>query len=196
MPPANPAHSRYSSVAILLHWLIALLIIGNLAGGLLVDSFLDSPDPQMKMTGFTIIQLHKAFGITVIGLTLLRLMWRLANPAPPLPAHMTPFERLLAKATHWGFYALMLLVPLSGWAMVSASAKRFPISYFGFFDVPYLPVAQSKALSGLTHEAHELLGFAMIGLIGLHVLAALKHHYFDRDDVLARMLPLVRARGR
>ena len=131
----------------------------------------------------------------MIGLTLLRLLWRLANPAPALPAHMTPFEVLLAKATHLGFYTLMLLLPLSGWAMVSTSAKRFPISYFGFFDVPYLPLGQSQTLGGLMHESHELLGFAAIALISLHVLAALKHHYFDRDDVLARMLPWVRARG-
>jgi len=189
-------HSRYSSVAIALHWLIALIVIGNLTGGLLLDTFLDSDDPQMKMTGFTIIQLHKAFGLTVIVLTVLRLMWRLANPAPALPDHMTPFERLLAKATHWGFYALLLLLPLSGWAMVSASAKRFPISYFGLFDVPYLPVAQSKVIGGFMHESHELLGYGAIALIALHVLAALKHHYFDRDNVLARMLPLVRQRGR
>ena len=188
-------HSRYSTVAIGLHWLIALIIVANLAGGLLLDTFLDSPDPQMKMTGFTIIQLHKALGLTIIGLTLLRLMWRLANPAPPLPAHMTPLERLLAKATHWGFYALMLLIPLSGWAMVSASAKRFPISYFGLFNVPYLPVEQSKAIGGFLHETHELLAFAMIGLLVLHIVAALKHHYFDRDDVLVRMFPVVRQRG-
>ena len=187
--------SRYSAVAIVLHWLIALIIIGNIIGGLALDTFLDSTDPAMKMTGFKIIQLHKALGLTVIGLTLLRLLWRLANPAPALPAHMTPLEVLLAKATHLGFYALMLLLPLSGWAMVSTSAKRFPISYFGLFDVPYLPLGQSQMLGGLMHESHELLGFAAIALIALHVAAALKHHYFDRDDVLARMLPWVRQRG-
>lgn len=182
-------HSRYSSVAIALHWAIALLIIGNIIGGLLLDTFLDSPDPQMKATGYVIIGLHKAFGITVIGLTLLRIVWRVANPAPPLPGHMTAFERILAKTTHFAFYALMLMMPLSGWAMSSASPKRYPIEYFGLFNVPFLPITQSKATASMLHERHEQLAWIAIALIVLHVAAALKHHVMDRDDVLVRMLP-------
>lgn len=189
------ARSRYSHVAITLHWLIALLIVGNLIGGLVVDTFLDSPDPAMKQTGFSIIQLHKSVGLTVLLLSVLRLAWRLVNPAPPLPAHMTPLERLLAQATHWGFYALIVLLPLSGWALISGSEIRYPTFYFGLFEVPFLPLARGKEIGHQLHEVHELLAFGTIGLLGLHVLAALKHHYFDRDDVLARMAPWVRARG-
>jgi cytochrome b561 len=181
--------SRYSTVAIALHWTIALLIIGNLIGGLTLDIFLDSPDAQMKATGFVIIGLHKAAGITVLGLTLVRVAWRLLNPPPPLPAHMTAAERLLAKVTHFAFYALMVLLPLSGWAMSSASPKRFPISFFGLFDVPFLPVAPSKVTAGMLHERHEQLAYLAIALIVVHVAAALKHHYMDRDTVLTRMLP-------
>lgn len=189
------ARSRYSHVAITLHWLIAVLIVGNIIGGLAVDAFLGSADPAMKRTGFTIIQLHKSVGLTVLGLSLLRLAWRLINPAPPLPGHMTPLERSLAKASHWGFYALIVLLPLSGWALISGSPIRYPTFYFGLFEVPFLPLPQGKAIGDQLHEVHELLAFGTIALLGLHIAAALKHHFLDRDDVLVRMAPWVRARG-
>lgn len=182
--------SRYSTVAIWLHWIIGLIIIANLIGGLSLDIFLDSKDPAMKQLGFTIIGLHKSFGLTVILLTLVRLGWRVANPPPPLPAHMTRMETIVAKATHHGFYALMLLMPLSGWAMASTGKIQFPILWFGLFEVPRLPL--SKAYGGLFAESHEVIGWITIVTLALHVLAALKHHYFDRDDVLARILPRLR----
>ncbi len=185
-----PVAHRYSRVAIGLHWLIALAIIGNLVGGLTLDLFLDSADPAMKAQGLINIGLHKSMGLTIIVLTLVRIGWRLANPPPPLPAHMTGLERVLARVTHGGFYALMLVLPLSGWALVSTG--RAPISRFGLFDVPHLPVVASQR--GLFGEGHELLGWTMIAMLALHMLAASKHHVLDRDDVLASMLPLVRRR--
>ena len=184
--------SPYSRAAIILHWLIALLIIGNLVGGLLMDYFLDSADPAMKKLGFQIIQLHKSFGLTVLVLSLVRLGMRLSAGFPPLPGHMTGLERVLARITHYGFYALMLLIPLSGWVMVSASTLGFPTSYFGLFDWPHLPIPTSKETSGSASEVHEILGYMAIGLISLHVAGALKHQFFDRDDVLSRMLPALR----
>ena len=184
--------SPYSRAAIILHWLIALLIIGNLIGGLLMDYFLDSADPAMKKLGFQIIQLHKSFGLTVLVLSLARLGMRLSAGFPPLPGHMTGLERVLARITHYGFYALMLLIPLSGWVMVSASTLGFPTSYFGLFDWPHLPIPTSKETSGSASEVHEILGYMAIGLISLHVAGALKHQFFDRDDVLSRMLPALR----
>ncbi len=185
--PDLPVRSRYSTVAIWLHWIIALLLIGNLVGGLTMDHWLDSPDPAQKAIGFVIIGLHKAVGLTVLALSLARLAWRLGNPPPPLPGHMTPIERVLAKVTHWGFYALMLLLPLSGWAMASTGKRVSPISWFGLFNVPPLPI--DRAFNGVFHESHEVLGYVAIATIVLHVLAALKHQYFDRDSLLARMWP-------
>jgi len=184
------ARSRYSTVAIWLHWIIAVIVIANLIGGLSLDIFFDSKDPAMKQLGFTIIGLHKSFGLTVILLTLVRLGWRIANPPPPLPAHMTRIEVIAAKATHHGFYALLLLLPLSGWALVSTSKLQFPILWFGLFEVPRLPL--DKALGDFFSESHETLAWITIALLAVHVLAALKHHYFDRDDILARMLPFLR----
>lgn len=191
-----PARSSYSAIAIALHWTIALLIVGNFIGGLVMgDMLAPTATSAQKQLGFTIVQLHKSFGLTVLVLSLLRLLLRLVSGVPPLPAHMTPTEKLLAKLTHWGFYAIMILVPLSGWLMVSASPLGFPTLWFGLFEWPHLPVETSKATSGTASEVHEILAFTGAGLFVLHVAAALKHHFFDRDDVLARMLPFLRKTG-
>lgn len=168
-----------------MHWIIALIIIGNLVGGLTLDLFLDSADPAMKQLGLTIIRLHKSLGLTVIVLTLARVAGRLISPPPPLPSHMTRIEVMFARATHLLFYALMLLLPFSGWAMTSTGKNSSPIAWFGLFDVPLLPLP--KSLGGLFHESHELLGWVAIATITLHVAAALKHQVFDRDNLLARM---------
>lgn len=176
---SHAAHSRYSTVAIIFHWTIALLLIGNLAGGLLFDWIEDAD----KSLFFTLVQLHKATGITILALAVLRLAWRLMNPPPPYPDHMTPAERTLAKLSHWGFYVLMIALPLSGWAMVSTGKIKFPMLWYGLFEIPPLPAPTGWNY----HEAHEILGWVSVAMIVLHVAAALKHHYFDRDDVFARM---------
>lgn len=187
------ARSRYSRAAISLHWLIAVLLIGNFAGGLLMsDLLLPEATPEQKRLGFTIVQLHKSLGLTVLVLSLLRLALRLTSGVPSLPAHMTSIERFLARATHVGFYAVMILLPLSGWLMVSASPLGFPTQYFGLFTWPHLPVETSAAVSGTASEAHELIAWFGVLLFLLHVGGALKHHFLDRDDVLARMLPFLR----
>lgn len=188
------ARSRYSAAAIALHWIIALIVIGNLIGGLTSDYWLDSRDPAMQQTGRFIMGLHKSLGLTVIALTLARLATRIASPPPALPAHMTPLEMLLARATHLLFYILMLALPFSGWAMVSTGKRIGPVSWFGLFDVPPLPLPTS--LNGVFYEGHEIMGFVAIATIALHIAGALKHRYLDRDDVLARMLPWVRRNAR
>ncbi len=188
MNAADRPSGSYSRVAIWLHWIIALAIIGNLTGGLLFDTLKDNP--STKAMAFTMIGIHKSIGLTVLVLSIARLAWRLGHPAPPLPAHMTALERFLARLTHIGFYALMLLMPLTGWAMVSTGKLPLhPLVYFGLVPVPYLPVPGST--HGLWNQSHALLGWLALGTLALHVAGALKHHYLDRDDVLARMLPLV-----
>lgn len=184
--------SPYSRAAITLHWLVALLIIGNLIGGFLMGGMLNSPDPEQRRLGFTIVQLHKSIGLTVLMLAVLRLILRLAEGFPPLPAHMTAIERLLARVTHWGFYALMILIPLSGWVMASTSPFNFPTQYFGLFEWPHLPMETSRESSEGAGKAHETMAWMAIVLLALHVAGALKHHIFDRDDVLSRMIPMLR----
>ena len=192
MSPSS-ARSRYSTVAIAFHWVIALLLIGNLIAGLwLLDPLLNSSDPETKQWGFWLIQVHKSIGLTVLVLAVARLAWRLINPPPPYPDHMGTAEKVLAKLSHWGFYALMLALPLSGWATVSTGKISFPILYFGLFEVPLLPL--SKAFGEQFDASHTILGWLTLALIVLHVAAALKHHYWDRDDVLVRILPGLRQR--
>ena len=173
-----PRALRYSTGAILFHWTIAALVVANLAIGLLHESLLDGVVWAMP--------LHKSFGLTVLVLSVGRIAWRLAHPAPPLPAHIAGWQRGAAHAVHWALYALILIMPLTGWALASGS-RKYPIPFYGLLDVPYLPV--SKAVAGVSHEAHGLLGWVMLALVTLHVAAALRHHFIVRDHVLGRMAP-------
>jgi len=180
----NP-NARYDPVAVTLHWVIALCIIVMIPVGLLMEDFPDS----WKPVTYT---LHKSVGITVLALSIFRLIWRLLNPPPALPAGMKPHERLLAKCSHWLFYALMIGMPLSGWLMVSAS-RKYPTNFFWLGEVPFIPMPANidpKAARELFYETHEYLAFGAIALIILHVGAALKHHFIYKDTTLTRMLPL------
>lgn len=170
--------SRYSKGAIILHWLMAVMIIGNLAGGFLHD-FVPSAGGQRSL----VMGLHKSFGISIIALTMVRLGWRLAHPPPPLPAYFTGGERLLARAAHWGFYGLMLALPISGWVM--ADRNNRPLRFFALFDMPKFGVA--KPIADAAHELHELFGWAMLALIALHIIGIIKHLVMDRDNLMPRM---------
>ena len=187
------SEKRYGTVAMTLHWLIALGIIGMLILGKYMTDLADN-DPAR----FDLIQLHKSFGITILGLSVLRVVWRLVNRVPPLPAHMPTWERWAANLSHFLLYFLILAIPLTGWAMVSASPLGIPTIWFGTFQIPHLPGLQGftdqRGVEGTFKGAHELLGNLMIALLLLHVGAALKHHFYDRDDVLVRMLPFTRVK--
>lgn len=193
MATMKPA--RYSVLAIALHWVMALMILGNLAGGFVAHDLLQSAIAADRALGRRIIGWHMSLGLFVLALTLARLAIRLLAGVPPLPDHMTPTERALARISHAGFYGLMLAVPLAGWAMVSARDADATIALFGLFAWPRLPVPARDRLAEAAGEAHELLAIAMIGLLLLHLVGALKHHFLDQDDVLARMLPFVRRRA-
>ncbi len=177
---------RYGTVAMTLHWLIAAAIIGMLAVGKYMHGLPDSDADK-----FALYQLHKSFGITILALTLVRIAWRLMHPAPPLPATMPLWERWAAHGSHFLLYALMLGLPLSGWLRVSTDRLGIPTLWFGLFEVPHFPLV-SDTLTHWMHEAHELMGNGLILLLIIHVGAALKHHFWDRDNVLKRMLPFTR----
>lgn len=194
----SAAQDRYTSVAIALHWLIAFMVVGQIAGGLFMHNLDDDHQANLK---FELYQWHKSFGVSVLLLTLVRLGWRLTHKAPALPAAMPAWERLAARGAHVGFYVLLVAIPLAGWAVVSSSpyADSVQTYLFGVIHWPHLPffagVEDRKDLSEAFAEIHEYLAFAMIGLIGLHVAAALKHHFINKDSVLAHMLPLARRKG-
>lgn len=179
--------SGYGLVAILFHWMMALLIIGLFVFG----KYMTGLDPMAPDT-FALYQLHKSLGFLVLALVLARLAWRLANPSPALPETMSGIERLAAHFGHAGLYALMLAIPLSGWLMVSASPWGIPTVVFDMLPVPHLPVPEalgSKAEAENTLKGlHELLANGLLFLVVLHIAAALKHHFLNRDDVLRRMV--------
>lgn len=176
----NSTLSRYSSGAILLHWAIAALIIGNIV-------LAEMAEDVARAAKALYMNPHKAIGIAVLALTLVRIGWRLTHAAPPLADGLKNWERLLARAIHGLFYVLMIALPLSGWLMVSAPAEPKIIDFFGLFDIAPLPIAGNKVIGGAAHEGHEVMGKVMIVLIIVHVLGALKHQFFDRAPSLRRM---------
>jgi cytochrome b561/polyisoprenoid-binding protein YceI len=185
------SRSRYSTVAIVLHWLIAAAIIFQILLGWRMD---DHPSP----TTYAIFQLHKSVGITILALSLIRLGWRLANPPPPLPAAMPVWEKAAAKATHWGFYAIMLGLPLTGWAIVSTSKTNIPTLLYGLVPWPSLPLLQSlepvarHSVNKAAAVSHGALVWLTYVLLALHLGAVLKHHFLGRDEVVGHMVPGVR----
>jgi cytochrome b561 len=180
---------RYSNVAVGLHWLIALAIITLLTLGLVMTS-LGNDEISLK---FKLYQLHKSIGITVLSLSLLRLLWRLAHRPPPAPPNQPAWERRAAKFLHIAFYCFMLGMPLTGWAIVSTSAFNIPTVLYGVIpwpDLPYLGTLHNKAAANDVFEnIHSYAAYVLIGAVVLHVAAALKHHFLNRDLVLWRMLP-------
>ncbi len=173
---------RYSHGAILFHWVIAVAVVINLYIGI---------GGEFLPRGWTSMPLHKSIGITVLVLSLARLVWRLTHRPPPMVGTASAWERIAAGAAHWGLYALTIIMPLTGWMMSSGGNPPRPLNWFGLFPVPLLPV--DKATSGFGHDAHGVLGYGMAALVVLHVLAALRHHLLLRDSTLVRMLPIVRA---
>ncbi len=171
------AQTRYDAVARLLHWLIGLAIIFALVLGLGHDGWKDIP---------WIMPVHKATGMTILALSLFRLIWRLAHPAPALPTTIPNWQVSLAHGLHWLFYFMMIAVPITGW--IFSSAGKYPLEWFGLFDIPKLPVMKDSALAEAAHEGHEVMGKLFIPLLALHVGVAFYHHFAARDDVLRRML--------
>jgi cytochrome b561 len=170
----------YGIIAQSFHWLIALMIfipfgIGVYASGL-----------PMSLARLQWLSHHKALGITILVLVLLRLMWRVFNRPPPLPASMPRWERRAAVATHWGIYALLIAAPLAGW--LYASAAGLSVSWFGVVNVPDL-VAKNPELAPTMRALHSLLVKTLAVLLVLHIAAATRHALLLRDGVMRRMLP-------
>jgi cytochrome b561 len=176
--------TRYNGLAISLHWLIALAILGSFSVGLYMADLSLSPF-KLKLFSW-----HKWAGVTIFLLVAVRLGWRLLHRPPGLPAAMPAWQRNVAEAMQWVLYLLMFAIPITGWLM--SSAKGFQTVYFGVLPLPDLLV-KNEELGELLEEIHSLLNFGMAALVVAHAGAALKHHFLDRDDVLTRMLPRHRA---
>ena len=171
---------RWGAIAQLFHWVIVLLIVAQFTLATLFD---DLPAGAKKLT---LLSRHKSIGITILILALLRVLWRSANLTPALPGTLKPYERSLARLTHVLLYVLLFAVPLSGWTM--SSARGFPVSWFGLWQLPNL-VPKNKALYEFLLTTHGVLAWSLGIVATVHLVAALKHHFMLKDDVLRRMLP-------
>ena len=177
MPMTSPA--RYTPVAIVLHWLLALAIIGAFCMGVYMS------DLPFSLTRVKLYNWHKWAGVTILALSALRLLWRLTH-RPPADVPMPAWQTRTAHAVHGLLYVLFFAVPLAGWAY--SSAAGFPIVLFGVLPLPDF-VGADKALAALIKPWHEISAFALAGLVVLHVAAALKHHFIDKDGLMDRMRP-------
>jgi cytochrome b561 len=172
---------RYGAIAQLFHWTIVALIItqftlANKAEGL-----------PLGPAKIATLATHKSVGMTIFGLAVLRLIWRWFNPVPEAPASTPSWQRRAAHVSHWALYALIMITPLIGWLM--SSARNFPVSWFGLITLPDF-VEPDTARYEFFHSTHEVLAMSLLVIAIVHAAAALKHHFFDRDNVLRRMLPV------
>ena len=182
MPDQQLTH-RYGGVAQALHWIIAALIVTQFVLASLAD------DLPLGMQKLAMLARHKSVGMTVLMLAVIRLAWRLFHKPPALPAGMKSYEVALAKLTHVLFYVLLFAVPMTGWLM--SSAKGYTVSWFNLFSWPNL-VPKDAAAFKILKSRHELVASILFFVAILHILAALKHHFWNTDDVLKRMLPFTK----
>jgi cytochrome b561 len=180
--PNQSSPTRYGAVAQTFHWIIAALIVTQFTLGYMQDGL---PIGAHKLA---LLARHKSFGMTVLMLAILRLLWRLMHRPPELPDHMTSLERKLARATHIAFYVLLFAMPLTGWMM--SSAKSYSVSWFGLFTWPNL-IGKNEAAFDFLRATHDTMSVVLFSIAVLHILAALKHHFWNKDNVLLRMLPFV-----
>ena len=174
-------NTRYHSFSQVLHWLIAGLIVLQFVLANLADSASESGSGIRELA---LLANHKSVGITILVLVSLRLLWRMKTPPPDLPATMDQWQALASHISHWTLYSLIILLPISGWLMSSASA--YSVSWFNLFQLPDF-VAPNPDLKEFFEAIHEFLGKALFVVALIHVLAAVKHQVIDKDGVLARM---------
>lgn len=179
---------RYTRTAVVLHWLIAVLIVVNVSLGLMAERL---PDKWIRLT----IDTHKSVGITVLGLAILRLLWRFAHAPPPYPARYRSWERQLSMLAHALLYTLIFVLPLSGWAHDSAwkDAASHPMRLFGIVPWPRIGVITAlgptlkESLHTLFGQWHTAFGYLLYAAVGLHLAGALKHQLVDREPQMRRM---------
>jgi cytochrome b561 len=185
--PDHRSPLRYTPIAQTFHWVIAALIVAQFFLAWTAD------DLPIGMHKLALLARHKSIGMTVLMLAILRLAWRFTHRPPALPPAMTAAERILAQVTHVAFYVLLFAMPLTGWMM--SSAKNYSVSWFGLFTWPNL-IGKNETAFTFLKSTHDILSDVLFVIAVLHVLAALKHHFWNRDDVLVRMLPFTRSEKR
>ncbi|MGF3024152.1 cytochrome b [Methylobacterium aquaticum] len=188
----DPARQRPrwpATLSVIIHWLAAAALFGALAGGLFVHRLSSCCD----VGHWTVYNLHASFGLALLALVALRILVRLLRPWPALPGHTPPWQRLIARATHTALYVLMIALPLVGWSIVSAPGCCHINPYvFDWFTLPSLDPAPIPDRT-VAFAIHSALAWIAMGVIALHASAALFHHFFYKDDILARIVPSLRS---
>ena len=180
--PVRNTTTRWGSVAQLLHWAIVILIIVQFVLGYRAHW-------ATGLKKLSTVIPHKSWGITILALAVIRLVWRLANPTPLLPNDLKPWERAAAHVSHYGLYILLFALPLTGW--IASSAHSFPVSWLGLVQLPDF-VSSNRPLYDSLMTVHYWLSWTLVAIAFLHIGAALKHHFVLKDDVLRRMLPFTK----
>jgi cytochrome b561 len=183
----NQQRSTYTKVAIALHWIIAGAIVLQIFGGWQMEDLKGAEK-------FAAFQTHKSLGLTILMLSVARLLWRIANPPPALPEGMKGWEVLAAKFTHVAFYFLMIGIPIGGWIIISTAPYNIATNWWGLFEWPRLPLADlpfRKVLNEVAKSGHSAAAWGVIGLLVLHVGAVLKHMFINGDNVASRMIPFL-----
>jgi len=180
--PLQNTRERYGSVAQAFHWIIVLLVLAQFVIGV------DAHGMPVSLLRLKLLTLHKSIGVTVFALVVLRLAWRMYSPAPPLPANMSAWQRLVAHLSHGLLYGLLLVLPLIGW--IASSASNLTVRWFFLFNLPN-PVNPDPALASFAKGLHMTLAWLLLALVCLHVAAAFWHEFKLKDGVLRRMLPFV-----
>jgi cytochrome b561 len=184
MTTVPPLKQRYSATAIGFHWLIALMIVAGFYLGWIMTDI-----PGFTPTKLKYFSWHKWIGVTVFALAVIRLAWRLTHRAPEMPQGMAPLQKLAAEVAHVFLYVLMLVIPISGY--LYSSAAGIQVVYLGIVPLPTL-IGPDAALKVMLRIVHIWLNYTLLALVIVHVLAALKHHFVDRDGLLARMIPFLK----
>ena len=188
MSPGSPMPLRYTRIAMLFHWTMALGILSLIVMGLAMTQLTITPMLQFKL-----YQLHKSIGITVLFAAVLRILWRLAHRPPPAPVSLARVERNAAEGMHRLLYVFMFAMPLTGWAVVSVSPYNIPTVLYGLIPWPHLPILSTlpdkASADAILSNVHAYGGWILMALLAVHAGAALRHHFVLRDEVLVRMLP-------
>jgi cytochrome b561 len=177
--PARNTSVRYGSVAQFLHWAVLALLVVQVVLGKVAHEL------PVGFERLVMMSRHKSLGITILGIAVLRLLWRFLDRPPPPPA-MPRWQQLAASLNHWALYALLFVLPLTGW--LTSSAANRPVSWWGLVQLPDF-VAPDAGLKETFEETHELLVNVLFVLVAVHVAAVMKHQFIDRDGLIRRMLP-------
>lgn len=172
------SNSQYGLITKILHWLLCILIIVQATGGLLFDE-------MSKALRSTIMPYHKSLGLLILLIVVLMILLRLFTPKPAWPVSMPKWERFAAKAGHAVLYLCLLIMPLSGWLM--STAAGWPPYFFGLGPIPMPGIPLDKALAGIASNVHSVVIWVLIVIAAIHIIAALRHHFFEKDNVLKNM---------